>query len=124
MLRVILLANLLIGGFVMEAAGQGKFETAMNKTSGGKLEMAFVGHGTLMVRIDGKVIHIDPWTQLADYTQLPKADLILITHEHGDHLDLKAVEILRTEKTVVVCPQICAAQATGATPMKNGDVKI
>jgi len=108
----------------MQAAAQEKFETDMSKTSAGSLEMAFIGHGTLMFKFAGKVIHIDPWTQLADYTQLPKADLILITHEHMDHLDLKAVEILRTEKTVVVCPQICAAQVTGATIMKNGDVKM
>jgi len=108
----------------MQAAAQEKFETDVIKTSAGNLEITFIGHGTLMFRFDGKVIHLDPWTQLADYTQLPKADLILITHEHRDHLDLKAVEILRMEKTVVVCPQICAAEVTRATLMKNGDVKI
>jgi len=124
MLRLFLLVNLLIGGLVMQAAAQEKFERDMIKTSAGNLEITFIGHGTLMFRFDGKVIHLDPWTQLADYAQLPKADLILITHEHRDHLDLKAAEILRTEKTVVVCPQICAAQVTGATLMKNGDVKI
>ena len=124
MVRLFLLVSLFIGGLATEAVAQEKFETDIIKTSAGNLEITFIGHGTLMFRYDGKVIHLDPWTQLADYTRFPKADLILITHEHRDHLDLKAVEILRTEKTVVVCPQICAAQVTGATLMKNGDVKI
>ncbi len=107
----------------MEAAAQGKFETDIIQTSAGNLEITFIGHGTLMFQFGGKVIHVDPWTQQADYTKLPKADLILITHEHGDHLDLKALEILRTARTAVVCPKICAQQVTGATVMNNGDVK-
>jgi len=107
----------------MEAAAQEKFETDTIKTSAGNLEITFIGHGTMMFKFDGKVIHIDPWAELADYTKLPKADLILITHEHRDHLDLKTLEILRSEKTAVVCPKICAAQVSGATVMNNGDVK-
>jgi len=107
----------------MEAAAQEKFETDIIKTSAGNLETTFIGHGTMMFKLGEKVFHIDPWTQLADYTKLPKADLILITHEHMDHLDLKALEILRTEKTAVVCPKICAPQIAGATVMNNGDFK-
>ena len=107
----------------METAAQEKMATDIVKTSGGNLEITFIGHGTLMFQWGGKVIHVDPWTQLADYTKLPQADLILITHEHMDHLDLKAVEILRTGKTTVVCPKICTPQVTGATVMNNGDIK-
>ena len=107
----------------MEAAAQEKFETDVIKTSAGNLEITFIGHGTLMFTFGGKVIHIDPWTQLADYSKLPKADLILITHEHRDHLDLKAVDILRKERTAIVCPKITAEQIKDATVMNNGDVK-
>lgn len=107
----------------MEAAAQEKFETDAIKTSAGNLEITFIGHATLMFTFGGKVIHIDPWTQLADYSKLPKADLILLTHEHRDHLDLKAVDILRKERTAIVCPKITAEQIKGATVMNNGDVK-
>ena len=82
MLRLFLILSLLIGGFVMKAAAQEKLETDVIKTSAGNLEITFIGHGTLMFTFGGKVIHIDPWTQLADYSKLPKADLILATHEH------------------------------------------
>ena len=107
----------------MEATAREKLETDIIKTSAGNLEITFIGHGTMMFKWGGKVIHIDPWTQQADYTKLPKADLILITHEHGDDLDLKALEILRIAKTAVVCPKICTPQVTGATVMNNGDIK-
>lgn len=76
-----------------------------------------------MFKFGGKVIHVDPWTDLADYTRLPKANLILLTHEHRDHLNLKTVEILRTEKTAVVGTKACAQQVAGATVMNNGDVR-
>jgi L-ascorbate metabolism protein UlaG (beta-lactamase superfamily) len=71
-----------------------------------------------------KVIHIDPWLQLSDYSTLPPADLILVTHEHPDHLDAKAIGMLtRPGKTTLVLTEACAAKVTGGLVMKNGDVK-
>lgn len=108
---------------VLSALAQNRFETDMIKTSAGDLKITFIGHGTLMFNFAGKVIHVDPFSVLADYNILPKADLILVTHEHRDHLDLKAINILRTEKTVVVLTETCAKQVQGGIVMMNGDVK-
>ena len=44
-------------------------------TSAGDLTITFVGHGTLMFRHGGKVIHVDPVGREADYSRMPKADL-------------------------------------------------
>lgn len=108
---------------VVTANAQKTFEKDIFKTSTGELKITFIGHGTLMFELDGKVIHVDPWTRLADYTELPKADLILVTHEHGDHFDQEALKIISTEKTKLVLTELCAEKVTGGIVMKNGDVK-
>jgi len=71
----------------------------------------------------GKIIHVDPYSRLADYGRLPKADIILITHEHRDHLDPAAIEKIRTDKTQIVLTEIGAKQFGSGTAMKNGDSK-
>jgi L-ascorbate metabolism protein UlaG (beta-lactamase superfamily) len=83
--------------------------------------MTFIGHGTLMFHFDGKVIHIDPYTRVADYSTLPKADLILITHEHGDHLDPEVIKVLKKDGTQLVLTETCAEKAPGGIVMANGD---
>jgi L-ascorbate metabolism protein UlaG (beta-lactamase superfamily) len=103
--------------------GQDKFESEVIKTGAGELKITFIGHGTLMFTFGGQVIHVDPVVQYADYGQLSKADLILITHEHGDHLDLKAVEKLRKPGTQVVLNKVAFGQVAGGLVMANGEVK-
>ena len=105
----------------LQAAGQLEKDTI--GTTAGKVEITFVGHGTLMLRWAGKTIHIDSWSKLPGLSGLPQADLILITHQHGDHLDTAAVNLLRTPSTVILLTAKCAAQVGGGTVMKNGDVQ-
>ena len=104
-------------------AGENGFERDLIKTSAGDLEITFIGHGTLMFSFQGKIIHVDPVSMYADYAKLPKADVILITHEHRDHLDTSALGHIRTEKTTVVLTETCAGKVSGGISMKNGDVK-
>ena len=93
------------------------------QTSAGELKITFVGHGTLMFTFGGKVIHVDPVSREADYSEMPKADLVLVTHEHGDHLDPQAIAAIRKEVTAVLLPEKCASAVPGGTVMKNGDVR-
>ncbi|MGE5797677.1 MAG: MBL fold metallo-hydrolase [Ignavibacteria bacterium] len=103
------------------AYSQQNFEKDTISTSGGDLTITFIGHGTLMFNYGGKIIHADPYSKLADYSALPKADIILITHHHGDHLDPKAIEKIRTEKTAVMLTKAASEQIIDGTIMNNGD---
>ncbi len=123
MRTLLLFINFLSAVMVVAALAQEKFETDIIKTSAGDLKITFLGHGTLMFNFGGKVIHVDPYSDVADYNSLPKAQIILLTHEHRDHLDLKALNAIRTEKTVVVLTEACAKQVQGGVVMKNGDME-
>lgn len=78
------------------------------RTEEGEIELTFIGHGTLMIQFNNTVIHIDPWSSLADYNTLPAADLILITHEHQDHLDRAAIEAVLQKNTEIITTRICS----------------
>jgi L-ascorbate metabolism protein UlaG (beta-lactamase superfamily) len=92
-------------------------------TSEGELEMFFIGHGTLMFKFNNLVIHIDPVSREADYSVLPDADLVLVTHEHGDHLDMNAIGQILKEPTKVVMTERCMEQLEDfqGIVMRNGD---
>lgn len=90
-------------------------------TSAGNVVMNFLGHGSLMFRIDDFAIYIDPVSTYGDYKNLPKADLILVTHEHSDHLDIKLIGELKKEGTLVFTNQKSTEQIGWAMPMRPGD---
>ena len=92
-------------------------------TSAGPLDLTFLGHGTLMLTFKDTVLHIDPYSTVADYAALPRADLILLTHDHADHLDQAALALVRTPVTDIVLPPVCADRVQGGLILKNGDTR-
>ncbi len=114
---------LLFVGFVFSGTADQEFEEDIIKTSQGDLKITCIGHGTLMFTFGEKIIHVDPVSRYADYSHLGKADITLVTHEHGDHLDPKVIETISTEKTDLVLTEKCAEKVKGGLIMKNGDVK-
>lgn len=119
------LAGAMVIGMVFLTSAFSDFERDVLPTSMGDLTITCIGHGTLMFAFDGKIIHVDPVFSYADYTKMPKADVILVTHHHGDHLDEVAIRDLTKQDTVVVLTKICMAQAKikEAVIMANGDTK-
>jgi len=106
------------------AADAKQFETDTIKTSEGRLQISFLGHASLRMDFHGRHIYIDPCAEVADFSEMPKADIILFTHDHSDHFDLNALNELRGENTLVVLPEVCASKYGEGIIMKNEDVKI
>jgi L-ascorbate metabolism protein UlaG (beta-lactamase superfamily) len=99
-----------------------QYESDLINTSAGDLKITFLGHGSLLFNFEGKNIYVDPFSRVADYSQLPKADLILLTHEHPDHLDLQALASVRTDKTKLILTAACDRKVEGGMVLQNGDV--
>jgi len=99
------------------------YDTDKIKTTQGDLEITFIGHGSLMCRFNNMVIHIDPVSDMGDYSGLPKADLILVTHSHYDHFKPETVDMLTKNGTELVISEDCVNEARGGIVMKNGDTK-
>ena len=96
-------------------------------TPGGKrVELYPLVHASLRLVIDGRQVYVDPVSKLGeltlDYSTMPKADLLLVTHEHFDHLDKAALATLSSEGTQLVTNQRCADQLGYGKMMRNGDV--
>ena len=109
----------------LSASAKDAFEIDRFDTKAGELAITFIGHGSLMLEFGGKVIQVDPFSNLADYSQFPRADLVLITHEHGDHLDRKALDPVLTPDTQLVVTETVAknlgAVAGKVTILHNGE---
>lgn len=103
------------------AGAAGGLETDTLPTSAGELKVTFIGHASLMFQFGGKVIYNDPVGQYGDFSGLPKADLILAAHEHGDHFDLETIRKISKAGTKVVMTPLCAAKLPGGIVLKNGE---
>jgi len=110
--------------FALSANAEERYQTDVIKTSSGDLKITFIGHASLIFSFHDKTCYVDPFSKLAEYAALPKADVIIITHEHGDHLDPAAIGKVRTEKAKVVLTNTAAKQVPGGIIMKNNDVQI
>ncbi|HAM09132.1 MAG: metal-dependent hydrolase [Bacteroidetes bacterium GWE2_41_25] len=115
------LFSLIICIMATKASSQDTPEYDRISTSAGDVVMHFIGHGSLMFRLDTFAIFIDPVSSSGNYKNYPKADLILVTHEHSDHLDIKLIGELKKEGTLVFTNQKSTEQIGWAMAMMPGD---
>ena len=108
------------------AAATPNHQTDSIETAQGTLKLTPLYHGSVMLDIGGKIIHVDPWSQ-ADYAGMPQADMILITHTHADHMDPAIIKTLRKASTVIVASPAVTDTLNGAAgdveTISNGEKK-
>lgn len=108
------------------ACGQQSYEVDEFKTKSGKTVKCYaLVHASIRIEYDGREIQIDPVTKLGnrtiDFTTMPKADYLLVTHEHFDHFDKAAIKTLTGEKTRFITNKRCAEMYGSGEAMANGD---
>ena len=117
------LALLMALGVMTAASAQ---DVLSFETSEGQLNVTPVGHGSLLFDFGDKVIHVDPYSEVADYTAQPDADWVWITHDHPDHYDEVALDAIQKQETrYVMDPTSAEKFGTGerVTVMRNGDAQ-
>ena len=104
------------------------YEVDVFKTKSGKeLKFHALVHASIRIEYNGRQIMIDPVTKLGnrtiDYSTMPKADYIFVTHEHGDHFDKGALKQLTGSQTQLITNKRCAELYGSGQVMANGDKK-
>ena len=102
------------------------YETDIFKTAHGKtIKIYSLMHACIRIVYDGEEIEIDPVRQLGnrtiDYSTMPKANYILVTHEHQDHYDKGAIDMLTGASTEFITNKRCAEMYGKGQVMENGD---
>ena len=119
---------MIIGAMCSCTAQNGEQNCDVFKTEQGTtVKMYCIKHGSLRMQVGEKWIYVDPVTTavkpVTDYSTLPKADYILVTHEHFDHLDSVAINQLTKEGTVLITNARCHEILGGkGEVMKGGDM--
>ena len=98
-----------------------EFTTKNGKT----VKITCIKHASIEINYDGCEIQIDPVgtniLPMIDYAQFPKANIILITHEHKDHFEREAIACIRTPATTCYSNNAVYNMFRNSIPLTNGD---
>lgn len=96
-------------------------KTDIRNISPDKDALVWFGHSSLFLQIDGIKILIDPvfsksaapvsfvnkafkGTRIYKAKDIPEIDMLIITHDHWDHLDYSTVKALKSKVSKIICP--------------------
>jgi L-ascorbate metabolism protein UlaG (beta-lactamase superfamily) len=119
MKRIVILIGCLIA---LSALGYSATDTQTFPTSAGPVKITPLYHASTLIEAGGRIIYLDP-AKPAKFSGLPKADLILITDIHGDHMDPDSIKEIRKPGTEFLAPPAVVQTVTTAKPIANGETK-
>src|SRR5258706_10214768 len=97
------LLPILLYALLMLVPFAGAAETQVFPTSAGPVKITPLYHASTLIEAGGKTIYLDP-AKPAKLSGLPKADLILITDIHGDHLDPDSIQEVTKAGKLIYAP--------------------
>jgi len=104
------------------------FQTDTFRTKEGKaVVITAIKHASLRIQYDGLEIQVDPVAKYApetDYLKFPKADVILVTHEHFDHFDHDTIATLKKDGTEIVANPAVQKMLGFGTALANGESRV
>jgi L-ascorbate metabolism protein UlaG (beta-lactamase superfamily) len=112
----------LISCIAMAALAHGAAEPQTFSTSAGPVKITPLNHASTLIEAGGKTIYLDP-AKPVKFAGLPKADLILITDIHGDHMDPDSIKDVSKSETEIFAAPAVVQTVTSAKPIANGESK-
>src|SRR6202162_3777025 len=108
--------------FALSPVARAAAETQVFPTSAGPVKITPLFHASTLIEAGGKTIYLDP-AKPAKFTGHPKADLILITDIHGDHMHPASIaDVSKTGTEIMAAPAVVQT-VTAAKPIANGESK-
>ena len=95
---------------------------AIEKTRDGDLALQPLNHAAIRFAFKGKQYYVDP-AGAADWARLPKADAIFVTHQHGDHLSVPTINLIKKDTTVIYTNEDSVKVAGFGTAINVGETK-
>ncbi len=120
-MRKILIVGALVSLGAMTTIARAN-DTQTFSTSGGTVKITPLYHASTLIEAGGKAIYVDP-AKPAKLNGLPKADLILISHIHGDHMDPDSIKQISKADTEILASASVAQTVTSAKVISNGQTK-
>ena len=107
---------------VMAPGAYAAAQTQEFSTSAGMVKITPLNHASTLIEAGGKTIYLDP-AKPVKFAGMAKADLILITDIHGDHMDPDSIKEIVKPGTEILAPPAVVQTVTTAKPMANGETK-
>jgi L-ascorbate metabolism protein UlaG (beta-lactamase superfamily) len=117
-----LIPTLICSFFALSALACAAPQTQVFPTSAGPVKITPLNHASTLIEAGGKIIYLDP-AKPVKFSEHPKADLILITDIHGDHMDPESIKDVSKPGTDILAAPAVVQIVTSAKPIANGETK-